>query len=341
MPVPELQEMCEAFQASSTGPLELSRYWIELNRKNLSQLEREGYANFKRTLALNYFTWMLSPLDGQVKFLVRNVPAFSFLKSCLMAFLRGRHGFFSWPQSLSYNFLTYMLHEYVSRTVDPAVTGALYEPSEGNPPEIRMKNKLISQDLSNSILEFVSITSAAKSGSFGTMMELGAGYGRTAFVFLKQIPADFRYIIVDIPPALYVSQRYLSSQFPERKIFRFRKFDDYAGVAEEFESSEIAFLLPSQLRLLPPKSIDLFISISSLQEMRRDQIEYFFAQIERLTARYFYLKQWKVSRIPFDNIVIREEDYPARGEWTRLFRRECLVQTDFFEAMYAMKGFHG
>lgn len=38
-----------------------------------------------------------------------------------------------------------------------------------------------------------------------------------------------------------------------------------------------------QLQALPHKSVDMFVNISSLHEMRMDQIRYYFAEAERLT----------------------------------------------------------
>src|SRR5580704_15007709 len=52
-----------------------SKYWIELNRMNLAQLQQHGYENFKRTIALNYFTFVrILPWDSQVIFLLRHLP---------------------------------------------------------------------------------------------------------------------------------------------------------------------------------------------------------------------------------------------------------------------------
>ena len=62
--------------------------------------------------------------------------------------------------------------------------------------------------------------------------------------------------------------RYLASVFPERRVFRYRDFERFEDVAEEFDKAQIAFLLSCQLPRLPPKSTDLVLNISSLHEMR-------------------------------------------------------------------------
>src|SRR5439155_517391 len=80
--------------------------------------------------------------------------------------------------------------------------------------------------------------------------ELGAGYGRLAYVVVSASPG-VRYTIIDIPPALYLSQRYLTTVFPGVATFRFRAWTDYADVSEEFERARIRFVLPHQAALLP------------------------------------------------------------------------------------------
>lgn len=333
------ETMQEMFHALSNAPNEIlpSKFWVELNNRNLTQLEEQGYENFKRTIALNYFTWLVSFSDEQIKYLRKNLGLLSVIKSTLRALLSGRHEYFSKKQSLEYNFLTNMLWEYVTKNDNERILDKLHEPTEGNPPKVYLHDKLISQDLANSVLEFKSImNSGVDKDNIQTVMELGAGYGRTAFVFLSLMPA-IRYIIVDIPPALYIAQRYLSNQFPKKKIFKFRVFNNYAEINKELDNSDIAFFLPNQLELLPEKSTDIFINISSLHEMRPDQIEYYFSEIDRLTKKYFYFKQWKVSKIPFENIIIKENDYPVRKEWSRIYWMECKVQTNFFESLYDVR----
>jgi hypothetical protein len=152
-------------------------------------------------------------------------------------------------------------------------------------------------------------------------------------VFLTLQPGC-RYILVDIPPALYVAQRYLSTLFEDRKIFPFRPFNSIDEVRSEFDEADILFLTPNQLELLPDKSIDLFVNISSLHEMRMDQIRYYFGEIDRLTSRYFYFKQWKETTIPFENETITEADYPVRDYWRLINRQQCKIQKKFFEALY-------
>ena len=75
----------------------------------------------------------------------------------------------------------------------------------------------ISQDLGNSTLEFYAIAEALGREDPGPngVLELGAGYGRLAWLYLAAFPR-LRYLIVDIPPALALSQEYLTRLFPRQ-----------------------------------------------------------------------------------------------------------------------------
>ncbi len=338
------------FEALSEAPKEVlpSKYWIELNKENLKQLEDTGYENFKQTVALNYFTWTMAgsdapirylvqsfPKDKQVRYLLKNLPKWTILKNIFRVLCPPKkHQYFTWTQSLAYNLFTNLLWDFTKRNDPEHLLSAINEPPAGNPPKIYRGKKLISQDLAHSVLEYYSATEAYKNkNEIQTIIELGAGYGRTAYVFLKALP-KVRYIIVDIPPALYIAERYLSEEFPEKKIFRWRDWGSFAEIENEFQNADIVFLLSSQLELLPQKCADMFINISSLQEMRMEQITYYFQQIDRLTSGYFYSKQWKVSKIPYENITINESDYPLRPNWTKIYSRECKVQVRFFESLF-------
>ena len=328
-----IQEMVDVL-AKAKPIVRPSQFWTELNQKNIDQLKQEGYENFKQTIARHYFTWVVGLRDAQMRFLFQHLHIWTIPFLIGKSFIDQTHSYLPGRKGLAYNLLTNMLWTYVSNIND--AIRELSEPIEGNPPRVFWKKKLISQDIANSLLEFNSVmTKVANQREIHTIAELGAGYGRTAYVFLSLLP-DTRYIIADIPPALYLSERYLSNQFPQKRIFRFKDFNNYSEVAEELEKAEIAFLLPHQLELLPPKSVDLFVNISSLHEMRPDQIAYYLNVIDQITSKYFYMKQWKVSTNSPDNVVIKESDYPIPTSWSQVYWRECKVQTYFFEALFKL-----
>lgn len=317
-----------------------SRYWEELNRMNMEQLKQNGFENFKRTIALNYFTWTrILPWDDQIAFLCAQLPIKMAANCFLKAVTMRRHSFFSsfdFVQSFSYNFLSLLEWEYLLRLPLPPRFMEIREPKEGNPAIITPRPGMaVSQDLANSILEFDSFWSVLPPSEKLTVLELGAGYGRNAYVIIKLLPR-VKYVVVDIPPALYVAERYLSRIFPDKTIFKTRGFSRFEEVAEEFARSDIVFLLSTQLSKLPSRSVDFIINISSLHEMRKDQINYFFERFDDVLkfGGHFYSKQWKKARVLFENITLLENDYPIPPDWNKIFSRTARVQTKFFEALY-------
>jgi putative sugar O-methyltransferase len=336
---PESEERLAAMFASIDSGDERARpskYWVALNRMNLAQLQQHGYENFKRTIALNYFTFVrILPWDAQIIFLLLKLPLRASLGCVRRAFFARKHDFFSafnWIQSLLYNFLTLASWAYSRGIISDPALRALREPEEGNPAVITDRSDaLISQDLANSVLEVAAMGAPLAPGS--VVIELGAGYGRDAYAMLATTPG-IKYVIVDIPPALWVAETYLRHQFPQLRVFPL--FAEFSAIEAEFSRCDIAFFLSTQITALPPGLADLAINISSLHEMRPEQIAFYFSQFDRLLKDegLFYFKQWKRGVVPFENVVIRQEDYPIPASWRCELSREAPIQTRFFEARY-------
>lgn len=263
------------------------------------------------------------------------------MRVCLTCLKRAlyarRHDYFSafnWIQSLLYNFLTLASWEYTRGMVSEAALLALREPEDGNPAAVHdQSGALISQDLANSILEVSTMGGDLAPGS--VVLELGAGYGRDAYVLLATRPG-IKYVIIDIPPALWVAETYLRRQFPDRRIFGYREFANFGDIEREFRDSDIAFFLSTQIASLPDGLADLAVNISSLHEMRLEQIAFYFSQFDRLlkVGGLFYFKQWKRGAVPFENVIIREGDYPIPASWRCELSRQAPIQSRFFEARY-------
>lgn len=335
-----IDSMFNAMNASKKEMTKPSKYWIELNRMNYEQLKENGFLNFKKTIALNYFTWVrIMPWNSQIRFLVKRLPSAAVISALKLAFFSRKYDFFSsfnYIQSLLYNYLTYLMWFYIKEQKFSFDWVSVNEPDIGSPPVTEYAGSRFSQDILNSVLEYESIVSGVKNNSkIKQVFELGAGYGRNAYVFMKMNPG-VKYIIADIPPALWVAQEYLSQCFPEKKIFRFRDFKNFSEIKQDYEESDIVFLLSTQIEAVPQNSVDLCINISSLHEMRMDQIRYYMNQFDRLLKQggYLYIKQWKVGHVLFENTVIRQEEYPIPSHLGTVFNREARIQTDFFEALY-------
>lgn len=333
----ELSKMLDALNSAPKIYVP-SDFWQMLNTVHIKKLDIDGFDSFKRSINKAYFNWGISGIylhqlqvffseicRGNIapmlrsKFIDKNFSGKVFVK-------------FEFLSRLIYRIYVAYLYDYVSRIDRLGLLKKISEPLLGGPFLVKYRNRLISQDLCNSIHEFYSITKEADINKELKVGEIGAGYGRLAYVFLKALQKS-SYCIIDIPPALYIAQEYLRKLFPREKIFLFRPFTNFEDIEHEFVNARVKFLLPYQIEYLPKSYFDIMINISSLHEMRRDQIDNYIKQENRLTQGFVYLKQWKKAKVK-DNNFIREEEYSIPSRWKKIFRRTHPIQNLFFEALY-------
>lgn len=320
-----------------------SPFWADLTRKAMSQLELYGLSNFKRTVNMKYFNWnALTIVAHQLHPMIGH-----WLKNPRWDIFSGRFDYrpskdlsaekyrtFNPFSAWIYKVYLCLLNNFVESTDRLRLLDQISEPTFGNPYLVQYRGKTISQDLANSVHEFYSSTEGAGDLSkIKEVVELGAGYGRLAYVFLKALPRC-NYTIVDIPAALFVSQEYLSHVFKGEKIFHFRPFTSFDQVKEEFESCRIRFISANQIKLLPAKYADMFLNISSLHEMTLKQISNYLGEVDRLCHGVFYSKQWRRSISTINGFVITEHEYPIPANWKQIYHRRHPIQRLFFEASY-------
>ena len=320
-----------------------SRFWEDLIARNVAQLDDAGFEYFKRTINQNYFNWLIvRPWDPQFRTLIGEWlkhPTMSIAGARLPAGSSAevgeqRHQALDarWTRTV-YALFVALLWEVARRRDRLGLLDGLEEPALGSPILVRHRGRLVSQDLANSVLELYSILDAFPDGipEGATVVELGGGYGRLGWLLLSLFPG-LRYIAVDIPPALAVVQEYLTRLFPTLPAARFRRESE--GLATAVERSRLVFLTPNQVESLPSLQADLFVNISSFQEMRPEQVAHYLDMVSKYTRGVFYMKQYRGWTNPRDGVTIREEDYHVPPDWKRIFERSAPVQTRFFEAAY-------
>ncbi|MDO8621268.1 MAG: putative sugar O-methyltransferase [Candidatus Levybacteria bacterium] len=316
-----------------------SEFWKKLNKIHNKQLMHAGFDNFKRSVTVHYFNWkILMIIRHQLSPILSELMKGNFAPIFNSRFLNPRSKIRSYVTSFNYisafiyKIYVAFLNDYVYRKDKLKLLDRIEEPLIGNPFIINYKNKSISQDLCNSVHEFYSISENINLLKLKNIAELGAGYGRLAYIFLNTL-SKTSYCIIDIPPALLISQEYLSKVFPKEKIFFFRPFSSFEEIKEEFEAARIRFIMAHQIEYLPKKYFNLTISISTLHEMTRKQISNYIKQINRLTNGYFYNKQW-IRSYAKDNSYIREDEYPIPKNWHTIYQHPHPIQRLFFEALY-------
>lgn len=350
-----------------------SKLWEYFNEINLEQLRRSGMHGFKRTINQNYFNFLpYSLFDPQLSRLLRwwlsNLSLTPFKSKAFdpdvipdsgellpvdrrVFTLSHRYRSLSWVARATgvdigrkvqlelYRMLLAMLSDYADAHDRLNLAQSLPEPRTGSPIDVYIGSRLVSQDLAHSILECNSILGEIdpdERGRVTRIAEVGAGYGRLGYVLMKA--TQCQYLVFDIPPGLHVSQWYLGETFPDKRIFRFRHFDRFADIVDELSRADIAFFSPNQIEMFPDGYFDITANISSLHELRPDQIDNLLKQIYRVTQRYVYLKQYKEYINPYDGLRLLEDSYSLAPGWKYRYYRDDGVDARFFETLIEREG---
>ena len=334
-----------------------SKLWEFFNEINLEQLRRFGMRRFKRCVNQNYFNYVpLGLSDAQLAGLLRDWlrhPSAAPLRTSIadpdryprggakvwrdrrvfqLWDLKRARNLAQWFQRNLYRFLVGLLWRNMQRHDALGLHRELHEPTLGAPIEAWLDGRLISQDLAHSVVECNSILDGLEHAPAAPLKiaEIGPGYGRVGDVLLST--QSCRYFVFDIPPSLYIAQWYLTRRHPLRRPFLFRHFERFEDVRAELEQAEIAFFSVNQIELIPERYFDVGVNISSLHEMRPEQLRHVLEQIYRVSERRVYIKQYRHYVNPWDKLELSESSYFVPEGWSKRFWRADAVDARFFEA---------
>jgi putative sugar O-methyltransferase len=343
----EIAEMRRTIVAMETGIAKEiyvpSTFWSTLGRLQVTFLEMYGMENFKRTVVHHYQNWFMQELtDPQVLRLLALWPthfsARPFSNSVEKPSDVGFHDSLSYPfydladsrHCHTYRLAVGLLWEYTLAKDASGKMAALEESAIGGPIAIRRQGKLISSDLCHSMRERNQMLETGPlNGSEALVLgELGGGSGRLAEVF--GLTKNYRYVIIDVTPALYVSHWYLQRRFRDQKIFAFRPFASFADIEAELRESRFAFFTANQIEMLPAKYLNLLVNMNSLMEMQQEQRVNFRAQIQRVMRSQFFSQQWFRWENPLDRITVAKNDFTLGNEWALAYEAANAIHSELF-----------
>jgi putative sugar O-methyltransferase len=167
--------------------------------------------------------------------------------------------------------------------------------------------------------------------------ELGAGYGRLAYVMRKMLPTC-TYAILDLPEALICAQSWLGRALGGGVVdYGTSRAVAQLGRADFEAEGRVFLLLPHQIEMIGSDAVDAFVNIYSFAEMPPASIANYFRHLDRITDGVLYSKQRIVERNVLDSVQITEETYPIPPHWRRLSRLTSTLYDSFFEAAYATR----
>jgi len=139
----------------------------------------------------------------------------------------------------------------------------------GNPTSIKFNNIEVNIDYLLGIEEFTFILDNLNKLEYSSIIEIGAGFGRTAHTFLQLSNNIKEYIIIDLPEMIVLSKKYLESVLDKED---FKKIIFYE-VGENIEKIYS----------------DLVININSFQEMNDPVIDQYYENVIS-NSKYLYLR---------------------------------------------------
>ena len=356
----------------------LKKFWFRLNKNNLPEelikitdsfMKSESYlwtSKFWRHNIINHYNYMSGlthandPLHTILKFdysgynfldefsldeklkSKENLMKFknNFLKKYPKASLKKHEGM-SESKSVEYNIsLLYLYEKLQNNNILSLYNKISKEIYKKYNPCIDIDGKIISQHLLLSLLEYSKIDFLTKNIKKPLkILELGAGYGRTANMVLS-LNSQSKYVIADLPPSIYFSLKNLRESFKNKKIKNGFEIKNQDEMMNEFNKNDILFILPHQLNLFERKAFDITISIGNLCEMEKSQIKNYMKIFERL-SKFLYFKVWEISGLPYSFYqyysVHNRKDYEIKDDWKEHFKDRCIMPHNQFDLGYEFK----
>ena len=207
-------------------------------------------------------------------------------------------GIFSFRSSIARNYFEDNLKSqqksawFISKLHDENnILDSIEDSKEGNPYGFINKNKFYTVSFLEEMMQIFFMEKYVKLKDLNVVLEIGAGIGLKASTFLKINP-KITYIIIDIPPALYVSQQYLISQ--NYKVFTYNDAKKIKSLKEiNFNDFNVICLAPWMIDLIYKDSIDLFINVFSFQEMEPWLVKNYLDKALKFTKKHIYLLNLK------------------------------------------------
>ena len=337
-----LRHITNSFINSKSYKL-VSNYWHILNISNYKSLSIFGMKKYGSTIARNYYTFAEMYHDEWFEEVINNLKNSPFKIDSIEAFKKQDD--FSLVESITYNYLCYLLFynlkktdafQHITKLNDKTYLGF-------NDPYIKIDDINISTDKIISLLDYQKIQKAFEIKKFKKILEIGAGSGRTCEAILS-IEENFKYILCDIAPAIYISYSRLKLAFPNKTISLLIDVNNKVELEKKIANSDIAFIFPHQLEMLSEGSVDLTLAIDCMHEMDKSTIQYYFKLFNHITKN-FYLSIWEKTDTPYSKNILGKKnkldynsgDYKIPNNWKNVFKEKIIFPSNMLSLGFKIK----
>ncbi len=334
----------------------LKSFWSKLDKSNLPKelieltnlfVQSESYnwaSKFWRHMIINHYKdlYKLSEQEAFKRIAINDYAAATFFDkrhigkisetldtNQINANIFEKHLGMTTFDSISYNLTLLIMYKLSQKSIFKyydLINKKIYE--EYN-PSLKINNHVVNQHLIMTILEFEKIKILEESLNCKDLkiLEIGAGYGRTANLMLS-LKKNIKYIIADLPPSIYISRLNLIKHFPNLKIYSAFKANNSHDMMKIINDNDIVFILPHQLELINRKTFDIAFALGSLLEMEKKDVKRYMKLINKL-SNSLYMKVFENSGLPFSfyqfyRSYVRS-DYFIKDRWKEKFNENCIV----------------
>ncbi len=319
-----------------------SKFWNILNIRHINQIKDLGIENFATTVAMSYFTFIVYD-DKKIEKLIEFIKINNINSKDYSYHIYKKQINIDLTHSINHNVLLNLLYAYVKHTKLDRYLPILEKNNFliDKVPNIEINNNLLTQDKLNSIIEFENIEKFLRTikSSNLNILEIGAGSGRTTetLISLLSESKQIKYVIVDIPPALYINYLRMKNNYKNKNIHVCYDINNENDFKKVFEDNDIILMLPHHLDYLKSKIFDITIAIDCLHEMDKKIIKYYMDKID-IISKNLYFKVWNETYLAYSfNNHLKAKDkksYFIKNNWELISQENCIFPSNYIETIY-------
>jgi len=336
----ELKKIVDNYLSSESLKFS-SKYWNKINISNLNQINNLGIEKFHTTLSNTYFAWNAIDdnfINGLFDFFKE-----SEIDSLNTKILLKKHENFTITQSLDYNLITFLLYQYLKKNnyLDDLKILESNNFMFESAPILNIDSLKLTQDKLHSLIEYIEIKKIINDQNLKlNYLEVGAGSGRTTETIIKLDKRVNKYVIADLPPALYVNYLRIKNTFKNLNVKMCENVNSNKDLQKLINENDVLFIFPHQIKYFSDNFFDISLAIDCLHEMEKKVINKYM-DLFNLKSKYLYYKVWEESYVPycFNHYLnaSSKKDYFIKSNWKQVFNKRCICPSNYIEIAYKIK----